>query len=79
MSTGDDVLNAKSVEALLYYYVNMEDNVFDARSAVALLFVNMGEYSLNSKSAEALLFVSMGETALNAKSAGKPVLFVNCH
>ena len=54
MSTGDDVLNAKSVEALLF--VSMEDNALHAKIVEVLLFVNMGENALDAKSAEVLQY-----------------------
>ena len=55
VSTGDNALNEKIVEALLF--MNMGDVVLNAKSSEALLFVNIGEYALDAKNAEAVLFV----------------------
>jgi hypothetical protein len=60
VSIGDNVLHAKSAEAVLC--VNMPgDNALRAKSAEALLFVNMGVNTRHAKSTEALLFVNMGD------------------
>ena len=57
MNMGDNALDAKSAEALLF--VNMGDDALHAKSAEALLFVNMGDSALNAKSAEAVLIGNM--------------------
>ena len=42
---GENALNAKSAEAVLF--VNIRDNALYAKSAGAVLFVNMGDNALN--------------------------------
>jgi len=63
---GDDALNAKSAETLLF--VRMGVNALNAKSVEAVIFASMGDKAFIANSAVALLLLKW-ETSFDAEMA----------